>query len=368
MTERLDVVIVGAGVVGLAIGRAFALTGRDVVVLEKNVGIGMETSSRNSEVIHAGIYYRPESLKGMLCVRGKKELYRYCEERGIQYSRCGKLIVATKEEQLSSLAKISEAARLNGVDDLISVSADEMKEMEPEVAGIGALLSPSTGIVDSHAYMLALQGDIENAGGAIAFGALVERVDVIEDGLQLQLGGADSYRVKASILINAAGLGAQKLANRISGLRVEQVPPLHLAKGNYFSLIGKSPFRRLIYPVPSEGGLGIHATIDLAGRTRFGPDVEWVDDIDYSVEAARSDVFCAAIRQYWPNLSEGRLVPDYAGIRPKVERPGGSSSDFIIRGRESHGIDGLVSLFGIESPGLTASLALADHVVQRYAA
>lgn len=353
--------------VGLAIGRAFAVSGRSVVVLEKNAGIGMETSSRNSEVIHAGIYYRPGSHKARLCVQGRKDLYQYCEERGIPHSRCGKLIVATRKEQLDSLSEIAAVAERNGVEGLVPISFDELRTLEPEVRAVAALFSRNTGIVDSHAYMLSLQGDIENAGGTIAFGAMVQKVDVNENRFVLHLGGVEEYCVEACMFINVAGLGAQQLASKVTGVLPEHVPPLHLAKGNYFSLAGKSPFQHLVYPVPSAGGLGIHATIDLAGKTRFGPDVQWIDDVDYAVEAARDALFYDAIREYWPNLREGQLVPDYAGIRPKVERPGGSATDFIIQGEETHGISGLVSLFGIESPGLTASLAIADHIVQKYA-
>lgn len=365
MTDKLDVIVVGAGIVGLAIARAFVLSGRSVIVLEKNPEIGMETSSRNSEVVHAGIYYPPGSLKAKLCVEGKRELYLYCKERGVAHSRCGKMIVAASEEQSSVLYKICENARLNGVEDLTFLSCHDIRAIEPEVIGVSGLFSPSTGVIDSHGYMLSLQGDLENAGGSIAFETLVHRIDIAGNGLVLRF--EDGYSVGVSLLINAAGLGAQGIASRVAGLSPQYIPPLHLAKGNYFSLTGVSPFRHLVYPVPVGGGLGIHATIDLAGKVRFGPDVQWIDDVDYSVDPERSQAFYSAIRQYWPNLRDDQLVPDYAGIRPKVERPGGSSTDFFIRGPESHGVPGLVNLFGIESPGLTASLALANHVVRQYA-
>ncbi|MFN0190441.1 MAG: NAD(P)/FAD-dependent oxidoreductase [Aestuariivirga sp.] len=367
MTDKLDAVVVGAGVVGLAIARALALAGRNVTVLERNAGIGMETSSRNSEVIHAGIYYPPGTMKARFCVDGKRRLYQYCRERGIPHNNCGKLIVASKEEQHSKLHKLAETAEANGVMDIKLIDGDKIMALEPEVRGSLGLFSPSSGIVDSHTFMLTLQGDLESAGGIVVLGSELERVDPTDDGFLIHLADSERFTVFASLLVNSAGLSAQSIAAKTTLLRPQHIPPLHLAKGNYFALSGKSPFRHLIYPVPGDGGLGIHATIDLAGRTRFGPDVQWVDDLDYAVDASRGDVFYSVIREYWSDLQDGQLVPDYAGIRPKVERPGGSATDFVIHGHETHGIPGLVNLFGIESPGLTASLAIADYVTQRYA-
>ncbi|GAB4480557.1 MAG: NAD(P)/FAD-dependent oxidoreductase [Burkholderiaceae bacterium] len=360
--ERVDCVVVGAGVVGLAVARELARRGREVLVLERAHAIGTETSSRNSEVIHAGIYYPRHLLKRRLCVEGKALLYAFCAEYGVAHRRCGKLIVATSEAQTPQLAALARQAEANGVGDLRFLAPAEVARLEPEVRCMGALLSPSSGIVDSHGLMLALQGDAERHGALIALATPVAGGAVRDDGLVLRTGGAAPTTLLARSVINCAGLGAQRLALAIDGVPAATVPPLHLAKGNYYTLAGRNPFSRLVYPLPEPGGLGVHVTIDLGARARFGPDVEWIDEIDYTVDPRRADAFYAAVRKYWPALADGALAPGYAGIRPKVERPGGSNTDFVIHGAEMHGVRGLVNLYGIESPGLTASLALARYV------
>jgi L-2-hydroxyglutarate oxidase LhgO len=366
--EQIDCVVVGAGVVGLAVARALALAGREVLVLEAAEGIGTETSSRNSEVIHAGIYYPKGSLMARFCVAGKQKLYAYCAERGVPHRNCGKLIVATTEAEAGQLASIQARAAANGVPDLRLISAAEAREMEPAVACTAALVSPSTGIVDSHSFMLALQGDAENAGAAFAFHAPVLSGRLLpEGGAELSVGGEEPMELRCALLVNAAGLHAPKLAGRLEGMPEAMVPPTFYAKGNYFTLSGRSPFTRLIYPVPVPGGLGTHLTLDLGGQAKFGPDVEWVDRIDYEVSPARGESFYAAIRRYWPGLPDGALIPGYSGIRPKIVGPGQAAQDFVVQGPAEHGRPGLVHLFGIESPGLTASLALADHVVEKAA-
>jgi L-2-hydroxyglutarate oxidase LhgO len=366
--ESVECVVVGAGVVGLAVARALALAGREVLVLEAAEGIGTETSSRNSEVIHAGIYYTAGSLMARTCVAGKRMLYAYCAERGVPHRNCGKLIVATNEEEAGRLEAIRARAAANGVDDLRLIPAAEAKAMEPALRCTAALVSPSTGIVDSHAYMLALQGDAENAGAVFAFRAPVEHGRVGEAGITLRVGGAEPMELGCRLLVNAAGLHAPRLARSLEGMPAEHVPQAYFAKGNYFTLAGRSPFSRLIYPVPVPGGLGTHLTLDLAGQARFGPDVEWVDRLDYTVDPRRADSFYAAIRRWWPELPDGALMPGYAGIRPKIVPPGAPAQDFVVQGRAVHGVPGLVNLFGIESPGLTASLALAEHVLEVAAA
>ncbi len=364
MTEICECAVIGAGVVGLAVARALALAGREVIVLEATGEIGSETSSRNSEVIHAGLYYPPGSLKARLSRRGRDLLYAYLDERGIEHLRCEKLVVAASLEEISTLRGIEARARANGVADLCWLTAAEAIALEPEVACIAALLSPSTGIFDSHAYMLSLQGDAEAAGAAFAFTAPVVGGAIGDDGIRLDVGGSSPACVGCRIVVNAAGLGAQRVASAI-GLPSELVPPLYYAKGSYFSYFGRPPFRRLVYPVPDEASVGLHYTRDLAGQARFGPDVEWVDAINYDVDGDRARRFYAAIRRFWPGLPEGALQPGYSGIRPKLQRPGTPPLDFAIHGPETHGIDGLVNLFGIESPGLTASLALAEEVLAR---
>jgi L-2-hydroxyglutarate oxidase LhgO len=361
--ETVDTVVIGAGVVGLAAARALACAGREVIILDAADGIGTETSSRNSEVIHAGIYYPTGSLKARSCVAGKHALYRYCAERGIPHVNCGKLIVATDERQLGKLYAIKTQADANGVTDLRLLSPAEARAMEPELRCVAAYFSPTTGIIDSHAFMLALQGDAESAGAFIAFKSPLERGRVRDNGIMLEVGGADPMQVIARTVVNSAGLHAPRVAASIAGIPPNHIPPAYYAKGNYYSLVGRSPFSRLVYPIPNEAGLGVHITIDLGGQARFGPDVEWIDAIDYDVDPRRADGFYAAVREYWPGLRDGQLVPGYAGIRPKIVGPHDKAADFVVSGPREHGIPGLVNLFGIESPGLTSSLALGDHVV-----
>ncbi|MDI3307945.1 MAG: NAD(P)/FAD-dependent oxidoreductase [Acetobacteraceae bacterium] len=360
--DEVDCVVVGAGVVGLAVARALALAGREVLVLEKAEAIGTETSSRNSEVIHAGIYYPAGSLMARSCVAGKQMLYAYCRERGIPHRNCGKLIVATNEEEAGKLLSIQGRAAANGVPDLRLLTRAEALAMEPALSCTAALFSPSTGIIDSHAYMLSLQGDAENAGAVFAFHSPVRSGRVTDEGVEIEVGGAEPMRLHCRTLVNSAGLDAPHLARSIQGMPQDKVPNAYYAKGNYFTLTGRNPFSRLIYPVPVPGGLGTHLTIDLAGQARFGPDVEWVDHIAYEVDPRRGDSFYAAIRRYWPELKDGALAPGYSGIRPKTVPPGAPAQDFVIQGPREHGVPGLVHLFGIESPGLTASLALAEMV------
>ena len=359
--ERVDCVVIGAGVIGLAIARALALKGRDVIVLEATGSIGSGTSSRNSEVIHAGIYYPRGSLKASLCVAGRERLYTYCQERAIGFRRCGKLIVATNGVQVQQLEVIRQAALANGVGDLQVLGGPDAMAMEPALYCRGALLSPSTGIVDSHAFMLSLQGDLERAGGTIAFQSGMVQGQVRPDGIALT--DVSGTTVLATTLVNAAGLTAPALARQIVGTPRAQIPHAYFAKGNYFSLAAPAPCQRLVYPVPEKAGLGVHLTLDLAGQARFGPDVQWVDTPDdLVVDPSRGDAFYAQIRRYWPGLPDGALHPDYAGIRPKIQAPGEPAQDFMIQGPADHGVPGLVHLFGIESPGLTSALALASYV------
>ena len=362
--DEFDCVVVGAGVVGLAAARTLALDGREVLVLEAAEGIGTETSSRNSEVIHAGIYYPAGSLMARSCVAGKRMLYAYCAERGLPHANCGKLIVATDAAEAERLEGIRARAAANGVDDLRLLTRAEALALEPALHCTAALLSPSTGIVDSHAFMLSLQGDAENAGATFVFHAPVRGGRATEDGIEIEVGGAEPMALRCRTLVNAAGLHATKLARGIAGMPSQLVPQAWYAKGNYFTLTGKNPFTRLIYPVPVPGGLGTHLTIDLGGQARFGPDVEWVDEIAFEVDPRRGDSFYAAIRRYWPDLRDGALAPGYSGIRPKIVPPGAPAQDFTIQGPAAHGIPGLIHLFGIESPGLTASLALGEVVAE----
>ncbi len=358
----IDTLVVGAGVVGLAVTRALAVAGQSVIIAERHRSIGAETSSRNSEVIHAGIYYPPGSLKATTCVAGRNLLYRYCEERHLPHRRCGKIIVATNAAQMAELEVIATRARANGVDDLSLIDAAAVSRLEPELRAHAALLSPSTGIINSHAYMLSLLADAENAGAVLALGTSIMRVQPTERGLDVYVDHAAQPALSVRNLVNAGGLSAQSVARSIDGFPEAHVPALGLAKGSYFVLSRKSPFSRLVYPVPEAGGLGTHLTIDLAGAARFGPDVEWVDTIDYAVDAARVDRFYAAVRHFWPGIRDGDLQPGYAGIRPKIGGPGDPAADFVISGPADHGVPGVVNLFGIESPGLTASLALAELV------
>jgi L-2-hydroxyglutarate oxidase LhgO len=363
--ESVECLVVGAGVIGLAVARALARAGREVIVLEGESGIGSGVSSRNSEVIHAGIYYPPGLVKTRLCVDGKAMLYAFCQEFGVPHKRCGKLLVAVNAGEIDKLAALRAQAEANGVADLMWLSGEEARALEPALVAHRALLSPSTGIVDSHAFMLALRGDAEAHGAMIAFETPVLTGRAVERGIIIETGGPSPMRISADMVVNAAGLGAQALARSISSVPAETIPPLHLAKGNYFSLSGRSPFARLIYPMPTPGGLGVHLTLDLAGQAKFGPDVEWIDAINYDVDPERADSFYAAIRTYWPDLPDGALQPAYAGVRPKIARPGGSTTDFLLQTEKDHGVKGLINLFGIESPGLTASLAIADWVAHR---
>jgi L-2-hydroxyglutarate oxidase LhgO len=363
--NAVECVVVGAGVIGLAAARALALAGREVIVLERNDCIGGETSSRNSEVIHAGIYYPTGSLKAKLCLAGRERLYDYCRSRGVPHRRIGKLILATAEAQADGLEALRHRAIANGVDDLQRLDAAAAGRLEPAVRCVAGLLSPSTGIVDSHGLMLGLQGEAEDRGAMIALNATLRRGEARSDGFRLEIDAGGPMRLECRFLVNAAGLGAQEVARGLEGLDPRHVPPRHLAKGNYFTLAGRSPFNRLIYPMPDAAGLGVHVTLDLAGQARFGPDVEWIDRVDYDVDARRGPEFAAAIRRYFPQLRDGALQPAYAGIRPKLQAPGGAPEDFVIQGAESHRLPGLVNLYGIESPGLTSCLAIADEVARR---
>ena len=361
--EATDTLVIGAGVVGLAVARVLALDGREVMVLEAADAIGTATSSRNSEVIHAGIYYPAGSLKARFCVEGKERLYRYCDERGIAFRRCGKLLVATADDEVVQIDRIIARAAANGVRDLVRLSAAEARAMEPALSCVAAIHSPSTGIVDSHALMLALQGDLENKGGLVAFNTPVVALALTRDGIVVQT--ADGTELLAQRVVNAAGHGAPTLAAKTAGLRAVHVPTQYFAKGNYFTLAGRSPFSRLIYPVPQHAGLGVHLTIDLGGQAKFGPDVEWVRSAeDLVVDPRRGDAFYAEVRKYWPALPNGALQAGYAGIRPKISGPDEAAADFVIMGPGVHGVRGLVNLFGIESPGLTSSLAIGAHVAE----
>jgi L-2-hydroxyglutarate oxidase LhgO len=360
--EKVECVVIGAGVIGLAVARQLAQGGREVVVLEAAEGIGTVTSSRNSEVIHAGIYYRSGSLMARLCVSGKHALYRYCRDRGIPHRRCGKLIVATTPAETEKLQSIKAHAEANGVADLQALAGDAARALEPALHCEAALLSPSTGIIDSHAYMLALRGEAEEAGAAFAFHTPLLGAKARAGRIELEVGGETPMSLECGLMVNAAGLAATTVARSIDGMPVELIPPAYLAKGNYFSCSARAPFSHLIYPVPEPGGLGVHLTLDLAGQARFGPDVEWVNHIDYAVDPARAERFYPAIRRYWPALPDGALMPSYSGMRPKIVPPAVAVQDFLIQGPKDHGIDGLINLFGIESPGLTSSLAIADHV------
>ena len=369
--ERMDVVVVGAGVVGLAVARALALAGREVLVLESEAAIGQGTSSRNSEVIHAGIYYPAGSLKAWLCVRGKALLYAYCEERGVDHRRCGKLIVANTPSQVAALPAIVEKACANGVHDLVLLTREQARAMEPALECLAAVHSPSTGIVDSHGLMLSLQGDLENAGGMVVCHSTVSHLQREGDGWVVQ--AHDGTALRANTVVNAAGLQACALGRRTGGLDPRLVPPAFFAKGNYFTLAGRSPFGQLVYPAPEPdkhlAGLGVHLTIDLGGQAKFGPDVQWVDDpADLQVDPARGEAFYAEVRKYWPSLPDGALQPGYAGMRPKISSPHEPAADFRIDGPAVHGLSGLVNLFGIESPGLTSCLAIGEQVAGLFSA
>ncbi|HEX2216354.1 MAG TPA: NAD(P)/FAD-dependent oxidoreductase [Xanthobacteraceae bacterium] len=364
----MQVLVIGAGVVGLAVARAAALAGHEVVVAEAELGIGSGVSSRNSEVIHGGMYYPADSLRARHCVRGRRMLYDYCESHGVPHRRCGKLIVATSEAELAKIESIHQQGILNGVEDLSLIGGNAIKNMEPELACVGAVYSPQTGIIDSHAFMLALQGDLESHGGMLAFGTRIERLIPANGGWELRFSGAEAGALTVDAVINSAGLSAPAIARATEGYPPARVPRLVMAKGNYFGYTRRPVFTHLIYPAPVDGGLGIHVTLDLAGRMRFGPDVEWVEEEDYEVDAARASSFYARIRTYWPGLPDDTLVPDYSGIRPKLTGPGEPPADFVIETPADHRLPRLVNLFGIESPGLTSALSIADEVVLALAA
>ncbi len=361
--ESVDAVVIGAGVVGLAVARELANAGREVLILESESHFGTQTSSRNSEVIHAGIYYPTGSLKARLCVQGRSMLYRYCAERGVAHRQVGKVLVAATDDEQPALAKYAHQAAINGVV-LEPLDAAGVSLLEPEVKAVSGLWSPSTGIIDSHGLMLALLGDAQARDAMLVVQTPVTGVRVIDRGFELSTGGADPMRLRCRMLVNSAGLAAQQMAASIVGLAPQHVPPAHYAKGHYFSLAARAPFTHLVYPMPDEAGLGIHVTLDLAGRCKFGPDVtRWLQAPDYAFEEGLEERFAAAIRRYWPGLPEGALQPDYTGVRPKVSGPGQAAGDFILQGPANHAVAGLVNLFGIESPGLTASLAIAREVV-----
>jgi len=359
----MQVLVVGAGVIGLAVARAAALAGHDVIVAEAAGAIGTGTSSRNSEVIHAGIYYPTDSLRARHCTRGRRMLYGYCDTHGVPHRKLGKLLIVTRQEDVPLLEALYAQALTNSVENLAMLEAAEAKRMEPELSCVAAFHSPETGIIDSHRYMLALRGDLEDRGGMIAFHTPVDRIAPAGGGFEVHYGGAEPGTIRVDAVVNAAGHGAQRLAAATEPYPRDRVPRLVLAKGNYFGYVGRPAFSRLIYPAPVPGGLGIHVTLDLAGRMRFGPDVEWIDEPDYAVDPARAASFYRYVRRYWPGLPDNSLVPDYAGIRPKLTGPGEPAADFMVDTPRAHGVPRLVQLFGIESPGLTSSLSLADDVV-----
>lgn len=358
----IECIVIGTGVVGLAIARRLALAGREVLVVETDAGIGTGISSRNSEVIHAGLYYPQASLKARLCVAGKERLYAYCQARGIPHRRLGKLLVATHASQLPALRKICAQARSNGVDDLQWLDTEQARQMEPELHCTAAVFSPSTGIVDSHALMLTLQGDAENAGAQFVFRTTFSGARIEQEGtFSCEFSGdSATMSLRCRVLVNAAGLHAPTLARQIQGLNPATIPPEYYCKGNYFTLAGRAPFTHLIYPIPDSAGLGVHLTLDLGGQAKFGPDTEWVQEAVYAIDLQRREYFIRAIRSWWPALPEFLLEPGYAGIRPKIVTAGEVAADFMIAGPMQHGVPGLISLYGIESPGLTAALSIAD--------
>jgi len=363
----MQVLVVGAGVIGLAVARAVALAGHDVTVAEATSGIGNGVSSRNSEVIHGGMYYPAGSLRAIHCTRGRRLLYDYCASHGVHHRKCGKLIVATTDAEAEKIAAIRRHGVDNGVEGLELIGGNSARSLEPALACVAAVWSPETGIIDSHGLMLALRGDLDDRGGMIAFDTAVERLEPTATGWSVHFGGKDAGMLEVDAVVNSAGLGAQGLARATAGYPAARVPPRVLAKGNYFGYARRPVFSRLIYPAPVDGGLGIHVTLDLAGRMRFGPDVEWIDHEAYEVDPRRADSFYARIRTYWPELPDGSLVPDYSGIRPKLTGPGEPAADFLIDGPAHHGLARLVQLFGIESPGLTSALSIADEVVRQLA-
>jgi L-2-hydroxyglutarate oxidase LhgO len=362
MAERVECAVIGAGVVGLACARRLAMSGREVVVLEAETAFGTHASSRNSEVIHAGIYYPTGSLKARLCVAGKQALYRYCAEHGVKHRRIGKVVVASGPDQIPALTLYREQAAINGVADLEWLERERLRELEPEVAGVAGVLSPSTGIVDSHGLMLAYLGDAQEHGAALALASPVVRGQAQSGGITLEVGGAEPVTLDCRIVLNAAGLYAPAVARSIAGIPPSTIPPAFYAIGHYYTLSGRAPFRRLVYPVARRDWLGVHVTLDLGGQVKFGPDISWRDRVDYRFDESREAAFYEAIRDYYPALKDGALQPGYTGIRPKIHGPGEPAPDFLIQGPRDHGVAGLVNLYGIESPGLTSSLAIADHV------
>lgn len=362
MAERIDCAVIGGGVVGLAIARKLAMSGREVVVLEAEAHFGIHTSSRNSEVMHAGIYYPTGSLKARLCFAGRNALYRYCAEHDVNHRRLGKVIVACDESELPGLEKYRQQAAINGCDDLRMVTRDELLEMEPAVRGVAGVLSPSTGIIDAHGLMLAYLGDAESHGGVLALASPVLGGEVLHEGVLLKVGGEEPMELSCRAVVNAAGFHAQAVARSITGIPATTIPRTYYAIGHYYTLSAKAPFNRLIYPVARQDWLGVHVTIDLGGQVKFGPDFDWIDRIDYRFDESRAPAFYKAIRRYYPALEDGALNPGYTGIRPKIHGPGEPAPDFMIQGPLDHGVPRMVNLFGIESPGLTSSLAIADYV------
>ena len=369
--DRVDCVVIGAGVIGLAVAREMALQGRETILLERESTFGTISSARNSEVIHAGIYYPKDSLKAKLCVEGNRMLYEYCRSHHVATQPYGKLIVASDESQVNDLQAILYKAQQNNVPEIKMLTGEQAKSMEPELQCSAALLSASTGIVDSHGFMLSLLGGFEDAGGMIAYQSPLISAKPIgskaQDGFELEIGGADGMKIQTKLLINCAGMSAPAIAKKIEGLAQEQIPKAYFAKGNYFSLSGKSPFKHLIYPIPEPGGLGVHLTLDMGGQAKFGPDVEWleIDDenqIDYTVNPKRGDGFYAAVRKYWPGLKDNALQPDYSGVRAKIVQPNSPAGDFCFNTPKDHGLEGLFNLYGFESPGLTSSLAIAKYL------
>lgn len=369
--DQVDCVVVGAGVVGLAVAREMALQGRETVLLEREDAFGTISSARNSEVIHAGIYYPKDSLKAKLCVEGNRLLYEYCRSHQVGTKPYGKLIVATDASQLDDLAAILYKAQNNQVPDIEMISGEKARELEPQLQCQAALLSATTGVVDSHGLMLSLLGGFEDAGGMLAYQSPLIAAKPMgnnaQDGFELLIGGADGIALRTKLLINCAGLSAPAVARHIEGLPAEQIPKAYFAKGNYFSLSGKSPFSHLIYPIPEPGGLGVHLTLDMGGQAKFGPDVEWLEieeegQISYAVDPIRGESFYAAVRQYWPGLKDGALQADYSGVRAKIVPPNAPAGDFCFNGPTQHHLQGLFNLYGFESPGLTSCLAIARHL------
>jgi L-2-hydroxyglutarate oxidase LhgO len=361
--EHVQSIVVGAGVVGLAVARRLAMAGHEVLILEAENAIGTGVSSRNSCVIHAGIYYPRDSVKARVCVAGKHALYDFCASHGVHHQRIGKLIVASEHSQLPALAGIRAKAAANGVDDLVPVDQAQANALEPAVRCVGGLFSPSTGIVDVHDFMLALLGDAEAHGAMLALATRMRGGALGGDRIVIEAGEGEEFRVSCNLLVNCAALGAQGVARSLRGLDPASIPALHYAKGNYFSLAARSPFSHLIYPMPDDAWLGVHATLDLGGRCRFGPDIHWVQSLDYDVDQRELNAFYDSIRRWWPELPDGALQPDYTGIRPKLYARGEPAADFMIQGADRHGVPGLINLYGIESPGLTSALAIADEVL-----